>query len=86
MQGGTQEGNVAYVISHWGACSRGYKRRARERGRERPTLSVLPRLPTACLRKALDIPFYRYKEIPSGTRGCSYVLSWLAKKRLEPCT
>jgi hypothetical protein len=35
MQDGTQEGNVAYVISHRGACSRGYKRRARERGRER---------------------------------------------------
>jgi hypothetical protein len=38
------------------------------------------------LRKALDIPFYRYKEMPSCTRGCSYVLSWLAEKRLEPCT
>jgi hypothetical protein len=35
MQDGTQEGNVAYVISHRGARSRGYKRRARERGRER---------------------------------------------------
>jgi hypothetical protein len=105
MQDGTQEGNVAYVISHRGACSRGYKRRARERGRERPMLVVLPRLPTAsnvclrratlsvlqrvsatCLRKALDIPFYRHKEMPSCTRGCSYVLSWLAEKRLEPCT
>jgi hypothetical protein len=38
------------------------------------------------LRKALDIPFYRYKEMPSCTRGCSYVLTWLAEKRLEPCT
>jgi hypothetical protein len=98
MQDGTQEGNVAYVISHRGACSRGYKRRARERGRERPTLSVLRRLPTAsnvcprrervsvtCLRKALDIPFYRYKEMPSCTMGCSYMLSWPAEKRLEPC-
>jgi hypothetical protein len=44
MQDGTQEGNVAYVISHWGARSRGYKRRARERGRER----VRERVP-ACL-------------------------------------
>jgi hypothetical protein len=35
MQDGTQEGNVAYVISHRGARSRGYKRRVRERGRER---------------------------------------------------
>jgi hypothetical protein len=58
---------------------------------------VCPRRPTcvhdvqrvcaaSCLRKALDIPFYRYKEMPSYTRGCSYVLSWLAEKRLEPCT
>jgi hypothetical protein len=52
----------------------------------RPTLSVLQRLFTTCLRKALDIPFYRYKEMSSCTRGCSYVLSWLAEKRLEPCT
>jgi hypothetical protein len=35
MQDGTQEGNEAYVISHWGARSRGYKRHARERGRAR---------------------------------------------------
>jgi hypothetical protein len=35
MQDGTQEGNVAYVISHRGARSRGYKHRAREGGRER---------------------------------------------------
>ena len=41
---------------------------------------------TTCLRKALDIPFYRYKEMPSCTMGCSYVLTWLAEKRLEPCT
>jgi hypothetical protein len=37
-------------------------------------------------KKALDIPFYRYKEMPSCTMGCSYVLTWLADKRLEPCT
>jgi hypothetical protein len=78
----------------------GARARARERDTEslraaclvcptcprRPTLSVLQRLSTTCLRKALDIPFYRYKEMPSCTRGCSYVLSWLAEKRLEPCT
>jgi hypothetical protein len=113
MQDGTQEGNVTYVISHRGACSRGYKRRVRERGRERvrereslfvlpvssapPVLNVqrcqccnvCPRrecVSATCLRKALDIPFYRYKEMPSYTRGCSYVLSWLAEKRLEPYT
>ena len=39
-----------------------------------------------CLRKSLDIPFYRHKEMPSCTMGCSYVLTWLAEKRLEPCT
>jgi hypothetical protein len=31
MQDGTQEGNEAYVISHRGSCSRGYKRRTRAR-------------------------------------------------------
>jgi hypothetical protein len=44
--------------------------------------NVCPRRP---LVNVLDIPFYRYKEMPSCTRGCSYVLSWLAEKRLEPC-
>jgi hypothetical protein len=38
------------------------------------------------LRKALDIPFYRYKEMSSCTTGCSYALTWLARKCLEPCT
>jgi hypothetical protein len=41
---------------------------------------------STCLRKAPDIPFYRYKEMPSCIMGCSYVLTWLAEKRLEPCT
>jgi hypothetical protein len=59
-----------------------------------PVVHVCPRerVPT-CLcvnlppsRKALDIPFYRYKEMPSCTMGCSYVLKWLAEERLEPCT
>jgi hypothetical protein len=115
MKDGTQEGNEAYVISHRGARSRGYKHhegaraRARERESERereslcvspslrpcvlsqrqrivsPCLPVCPRRPT-CLRKALDIPFYKYKEMPSCTMGCSYVLTWLAEKCLEPCT
>jgi hypothetical protein len=104
MQDGTQEGNVAYVISHRGARSRGYKRRARERGRERGreressyvSLSQSQRIVSTCLpvcprrppflRKALDIPFYRYKEMPSCIMGCSCVLTWLVGKRLEPCT
>jgi hypothetical protein len=46
----------------------------------------LPSSTCLSLRKALDIPFYRYKEMPSCTMGCSYVLTWLAEKRLEPCT
>jgi hypothetical protein len=37
-------------------------------------------------RKALDIPFYRYKRCPTVHWGCSYVLMWLVEKRLEPCT
>jgi hypothetical protein len=88
MQDGTQEGNVAYVISHRGARSRGYKRRetarVRARGR-RPTLSALQRLSAAYLRKALDISFYRYKEMPSYTMGCSCELTWPSEKCLEPC-
>jgi hypothetical protein len=44
------------------------------------------REPLLPLRKALYIPFYRYKEMPSCTMGCSCVLKWLAEKRLEPCT
>jgi hypothetical protein len=49
--------------------------------RERGIVSVV-----TCLRKALDIPSYRYKDMSSCIMGCSYVLSWLAEKRLEPCT
>jgi hypothetical protein len=62
------------------------------RGRERPTLSVLQRVSATwtCVppyfRKALDIPFYRHKEMPSCTRGCSCEPTWLSEKRLEPCT
>jgi hypothetical protein len=126
MQDGTQERNVAYVISHRGACSRGYKRRARERGRERErergreslrvsvSTSVLDVscvatcvrdvawcvvCSTMCLRKALGIPFYRYKEMPSCTRGVAmcyrgrrrgalspvHELTWPSEKCLEPC-
>jgi hypothetical protein len=46
MQDGTQEGNEAYVISHRGARSRGYKRREGARARasegERESLRVSP--------------------------------------------
>jgi hypothetical protein len=94
MQDGTQEGNGAYVISHRGACSRGYKRRARAR-----LYVCLPRRHVTCLRKALDIPFYRCKECPAVQWGvaASYRcrrrsalspvdgLSWPSEKHLESC-
>jgi hypothetical protein len=35
---------------------------------------------------ALDIPFYRRKEMPNCTMGCSWELTWLAGKCPEPCT
>jgi hypothetical protein len=49
----------------------------RERESLRATCLVCPAYPRrpTCLRKALDIPFYRYKEMPSCTMGCSYVLT-----------
>jgi hypothetical protein len=53
---------------------------------QRPTLSGLQRVSATCLRKALDIPFYRYKEMPNCTMGCSCEPMWLAEKRLEPYT
>jgi hypothetical protein len=55
MQDGTQEGNEAYVISHRGACSRGYKRRkgARARARERESLCVRPSLSQCIVSKCL---------------------------------
>jgi hypothetical protein len=76
------------MLSRTGVLVVGVTSVVRERGRERvgervpvclpvcpqrPTLSVLQRVSTTCLRKALDIPFYRYKEMPSCTRGCSHV-------------
>jgi hypothetical protein len=49
MRDGAQEGNEAYVISHRGARSRGYKRRegARARARERESPCVRPSLPVS---------------------------------------
>jgi hypothetical protein len=38
------------------------------------------------LRGALDTPFYRRKEMPSYTMGCSCKLTWLAGKCPEPRT
>ena len=61
MQDGTQEGNEAYVISHRGARSRGYKRRAwereraREGERESPCVSLSQRAPTPTFMFVYDI-------------------------------
>jgi hypothetical protein len=51
-------------------------------------LFVLFYLPLSPLfsRGALDTPFYRHKEMPSCTMGCSWELTWLAGKCPEPCT
>jgi hypothetical protein len=38
------------------------------------------------LSGALDTPFYRRKEMPSCTMGCSWELTWLEGKCPEPCT
>jgi hypothetical protein len=46
--------------------------------RVRPLLSLS--------RGALDTPFYRRKEMPSCTMGCSWELTWLAGKCPELCT
>jgi hypothetical protein len=35
---------------------------------------------------ALDTPFFRRKEMPSCTMGCSWELTWLAGECPEPCT
>jgi hypothetical protein len=59
MQDGTQEGNEVYVISHRGARSRGYKRRARERGRERERESLCV-LPVSSDPPVLDVPRRQY--------------------------
>jgi hypothetical protein len=70
------------------SVARGSEGETRERESLRAACLVCPACPRrpTCLRKALDIPFYRYKEMPSYTMGCSYVITWLAEKRLEPCT
>jgi hypothetical protein len=46
----------------------------------------LPSVPPPPPRGALDTPFYRRKEMPSCTMGCSWELTWLAGKCPEPCT
>jgi hypothetical protein len=72
------------MLSRIGVLVVGVTSVARERGRERERESpcVSPSLPVSFAPP----PFYRYKEMPSCTMGCSYVLTWLAEMRLEPCT
>jgi hypothetical protein len=75
--------------------------RARARERKRVPaccLSRLPRVPafpllTCCvhvsqraLGRSWTSPFIDTRRCPAVQWGCSYVLSWLAEKRLEPCT
>jgi hypothetical protein len=48
--------------------------------------SSSPCVRASCLRKALDVPFYRYKEMAQLYNGMSYVLTWLVDKCFEPCT
>jgi hypothetical protein len=61
------KGDETYIILHRGARSRGYKRRERERVRPWVEPSELASSPflsfLASPGKALDIPFYRYKEM-----------------------
>jgi hypothetical protein len=67
MRDGTQEGNEAYVISHRGAGSRGYKRheraraRARARERERESLRAACLVCPASLRSPY-VPVLRQRE------------------------
>jgi hypothetical protein len=42
--------------------------------------------PLSPLCGALDTPFYRRKEMPNCTMGCSRGLTWLAGKCPKPCT
>jgi hypothetical protein len=69
--------------------SEGESERERERVPVCLCLSSTPpvwqRVSATCLRKALDIPFYRYKEMPNCTMGCSCELTWPSEKRLDPC-
>jgi hypothetical protein len=63
MQDETQKGGEAYIILHRGARSRGYKLHGRGFGLGVSRLSWLPSPPPSSPGKALDIPFYRYKEM-----------------------
>jgi hypothetical protein len=51
MQDGTQERNEAYVISHRGACSRGYKRRTRARATNVVSVATCVRNVNVCPRR-----------------------------------
>jgi hypothetical protein len=50
-----------------------------------PTLSTSPP-PQRALGRPWTSPFIDTRRCPVVQWGCSYVLTWLAEKRLEPCT
>jgi hypothetical protein len=56
----------------------------------RPSVRVMSPLLRACCPRALGrpwmSPFIDTRRWPSCTMGCSYVLTWLAEKCLEPCS
>jgi hypothetical protein len=56
----------------------------------RPSVSSMSLLLRACCPRALGrpwtSPFLDTRRWPSCIMGCSYVLTWLAEKCLEPCT
>jgi hypothetical protein len=79
-QDGTQ-GGMWLVLSRTGdACSRGYKRRARE---SEPVRLLIPR--ATLPQEGPGPPFYRCKErVQVYNEGCSYALTCLAKRCLSP--
>jgi hypothetical protein len=75
------------ILSCTGVLVVGVTSVARERGFGLGVsrLSWPPSPPFSPLLKVLDIPFYRYKKmIQLYIWGCSYVLTWQAKKCLSP--
>jgi hypothetical protein len=50
-----------------------------------PSLPLSSPLFSSSPRGALDTPFYRRKEMPSYTMGCSRELTWLTGKCPKPC-
>jgi hypothetical protein len=89
MQDGTQAGGMRLILSCTGVLVDGVTSVTRERGRDRESPCVLPVLsaPRPCV-PLVDVlrPRISTRGCPTVQWGCSYVLTWLAEKRLEPCT